>query len=126
MRICAAALLAVLAIAAADAAASVDKVTIAVPANVTPRTVYDVTLKGFSRKRAIAYLFIDYARCAGTFAAEHRRPHETPEYYSVRGTFAEVSGWKSSSSGSDHACAYLISRASGTMLATAHVSFMIH
>lgn len=123
--ICAVALLGVLAIAAAAAAAPTDQISINVPVHVSQRTIYDVTINGFSRKRAIAYLFMDYTGCARTFAAEHKRAPKEADYYSVHGTFTEVSGWKSSSGGSDHACAYLIGRTSGKLLAKARVSFVV-
>ncbi len=126
MRIWAVALLGLLAIASAAVAAPADQISVTIPAHVSQRTVYNVTLKGFSRRRAIAYLFMDYTGCARTFAAEHKRAPKQADYYSVRGTFAEVSGWKSSSSGADHACAYLISRGSGTLLAKARMSFVVH
>jgi hypothetical protein len=123
--ICAMALLGAFAIAAAAAAAPTDQISINVPVHVSQRTIYDVTINGFSRKRAVAYLFIDYTGCARTFAAEHKRAPNEADYYSVHGTFTEVSGWKSSSSGSDHACAYLIGRASGKLLAKSRVSFVV-
>ena len=120
------ALLGVLALVAGAAQARpVDHIAIIVPGNVTPRVVYNVTIRGFARRRAVAYLFVDYLGCARTFSAEHNRaPHES-EYYVVRGTFAEVSGWSSSNSGMDHACAYLVATRSGHVLARARVSFEI-
>ena len=90
--ICAVALFGVLAIAAAAAAAPTDQISINVPVHVSQRTIYDVTINGFSRKRAIAYLFMDYTGCARTFAAEHKRARKEADYYSVHGTFAEVLG----------------------------------
>jgi hypothetical protein len=90
---------------------------------------YSVTVRGYSRKRAIAYLFLDYMGCARSVAAEHKRAqqeNEAYDFYGVNGTFTKVSGWKSPWALTDHACAYLISRASGTLLAAARVSFVVH
>ena len=84
--ICAVALFGVLAIAAAAAAAPTDQISINVPVHVSQKTIYDVTINGFSRKRAIAYLFMDYTGCARTFAAEHKRAPKEANFYSVHGT----------------------------------------
>lgn len=128
MRICAAALLGVLAIAGVAEAASTNRIAITMPAYVvhSKHNSYAVTLSGYSRRRAIAYLFLDYAGCARSFSAERQRARNASEYYGVRGSFRQVTNWKSSSPGIDHACAYLISRASGTLLAKARVAFTVH
>jgi hypothetical protein len=126
--ICAVAVLGVLAIAAAAAATPTNRITVAVPAYVVQgeKNTYNITVSGYSRRAAIAYLFLDYSGCARSYAAEHQRPREKPHYYSVRGRFTQTTGWASSGAGTDHACAYLISRASGTLLAHARVSFIVH
>ncbi len=129
VRICAVALAGVLLLAAAaapaaaGAASSSDQITVTVPTHVEQRTVYDVTIHGFSSKSAIAYLFVDYAGCARSFVAERSRAPAESDFYAVRGTFAKVSGWKSSSAGSDHACAYLVGKTTGALLAQARVDF---
>jgi hypothetical protein len=133
LRICALALVVVsLAVVGVAVASTTNRIGLSVPAYVVhSRTyTYAVTVSGYSRKRAIAYLFLDYSRCARSFAAEHRlveAKHEAYDYYGVRGKFTEVSNWRSPyGSLTDHACAYLVSRASGALLARAHVSFLIH
>jgi hypothetical protein len=131
MRICAMTVLGVLAIAGAAAAAPTGWVAVTVPAYVvhSKTNAYNITVRGYSRKAAIAHLFLDYSGCARTFAAEQRRASAESfgsRFYAVRGTFTKVSGWQSPWTGGDHACAYLIGRASGTQLATAHVSFVVH
>lgn len=126
VRICAIALVVAISITGAAAAATANTISITVPPLVTHKIVYDLTIQGFSRKRAVAYLFVDYAGCARSFTAEHKRATNESDFYSVRGRFTEVSGWKSSSTGTDHACAYLVGRKSGKLLAKTHVTFQIH
>jgi|NGEPerStandDraft_6_1074524.scaffolds.fasta_scaffold175982_1 hypothetical protein len=99
-------------------------IQIVAPAPVQSQQVYDLTLRGFARRRATAYLFVDYAGCAASFAAEARRQPHAVDSYPVIGSFAEVSGWKSSSPGSDHACAYLVAR-SRAQLASDRIAFPI-
>jgi hypothetical protein len=128
-RICAVALLGVLAIAGAAGAAPRNWIAVTVPAYVVHSKTqsYNVTVRGYSRKAAIAHLFMVYTRgCARSLAAEQQRANNQSRYYAVRGTFSEVSGWTSPWSLPDHACAYLIGRASGQLLAKAHVSFVVH
>lgn len=136
VRICAVALLGVLAIAGVAGAASTNRIVITAPAYIvhSQKSAYAFTLSGYSRRRGIAYLFLDYEGCLRSVAAERQRvdnengaANPKPyEYYGVRGSFTEVSDWKSSSAGTDHACAYLISRASGTLLTAARMSFVVH
>ena len=80
------------------------------PRHIKKGSVYDVTLRGYSHHRAKAWLFIDYSGCATSFAVEKRRAAEEADSYLVKGKFSEISGWKSSSTGLDHACAYLVVR----------------
>ncbi len=101
-----------------------DQIQITPPGQVRNQQVYDITLRGFARRRSTAHLFVDYSGCSPTFAAESRRVPHASDSYSVIGSFAEVSGWKSSSPGTDHACAYLIAR-SGTELASARIAFPV-
>jgi hypothetical protein len=110
--------------AGADAARSGNQIKILAPTPVHSKIVYDLTVQGFARRRASAYLFVDYSGCAASFAAEARRIPHAYDSYSVLGTFAEVSGWKSSSAGTDHACAYLVDR-SGVQLASDRISFPV-
>jgi hypothetical protein len=109
--------------AAADAMRT-NHITIVAPTSVRSQIVYDLTVQGFARRRASAYLFVDYSGCAASFAAEARRVPHTYDSYPVLRSFAEVSGWKSSSAGTDHACAYLVDR-SGVQLASDRISFPI-
>ncbi|MGB9185999.1 MAG: hypothetical protein WCB67_18250 [Solirubrobacteraceae bacterium] len=109
--------------AAADAVRP-NQITIVAPTSVRSQIVYDVTVQGFARRRASAYLFVDYGGCPASFAAEARRAGHGYDSYPVLGSFAEVSGWKSSSAGTDHACAYLVDR-SGVQLASDRISFPI-
>jgi hypothetical protein len=119
-----AAALALAAIAAAPAAAAVDSIRITDPGPVLAGSVYDLTITGVSLHHATAYLFVDYAGCAATLAAELRRAPHAYDGYSVSGSFAQVTGWKSSSPGTDHACAYLAAHG-GRTLATARMAFVI-
>ena len=84
-----------------------------------------MTIQGFSRVPAVAYLFVDYSPCARSFAVEHRRAPRESDVYAVRGSFDEISGWRSRSAGTDHACAYLISRRCGVLLASISDTFRI-
>jgi hypothetical protein len=107
-------------------AAVADHVSIIVPPNVIHSTDYDVTVQGFSARRATVYTLVDYTGCARSFSAELSRITYKPYKYAVRGAFNEVSGWTSSGQGIDHACAYLIGSHPVTLLASARVSFRIH
>ena len=111
-------------LAPAAAAAPVDAIRIAGPGPIAHGAVYDLTISGVAHRRAVAYLFVDYAGCAPTLADELRRAPHAYDSYPVDDSFAEVSGWKSSSAGTDHACAYLVTRG-GTPLATARIAFAI-
>ena len=119
-----AALVAGLGQAAASAARTGNKIEIIAPTLVRSQIVYDVIVQGFARRRATAHLFVDYSGCAATFAAEARRAPHAAYSYPVLGSFAKVSGWKSSSAGTDYACAYLVGR-SGVQLASDRISFPI-
>ncbi|MEO8966587.1 MAG: hypothetical protein ABI355_03285 [Solirubrobacteraceae bacterium] len=110
--------------AATAAVAPVDAIRITDPGAVLTGSVYDLSISGVAHRRATAYLFVDYAGCAPTLTAElHRAPHAY-DSYPVAGSFAQVTGWKSSSRGTDHACAYLVARG-GRLLATARTPFVI-
>lgn len=124
--VCLAATCGALWLAAFAFAATKNSIAVSVPKRVKHHAVYDVTISGFARHRDRAYLFIDYAGCAKSFKAEHRRARKESDSYVVKGSFTEVSGWKSSSSGTDHACAYLVTRGSEHVLADARLSFRIH
>ena len=106
-------------------AAGANRIAIDAPDGAKQRKTYDVTIHGFARRRASAYLFVDYVGCAGSFATERARAATASDSYAVKGRFTELSGWKSSTRGVDHACAYLVSAQSGNVVATAHVSFQI-
>ena len=57
-----------------------------------PRLVYDVSVSGFSRRRAKAYLFIDYQGCAKSFGPSRAVPPASPTTYSVKGLFRRDDG----------------------------------
>ncbi len=95
------------------------------PTQTKRNSVYDVTISGFSRRRARAYLFIDYQGCAKSFSVEQSRAVDEADIYSVRGSFADTSGWKSSQLGTDHACAYLVSPA-GSVLAAGQRAYPVN
>jgi hypothetical protein len=117
-------LVATLGQAAAGAAPPGNQIEIVAPTAARSRIVYDLTVHGFARHRASAYLFVDYSGCAARFTAEARRAPHAYDGYAVVGSFAKVSGWKSSSAGTDHACAYLVDR-SRVQLASDRISFPI-
>jgi hypothetical protein len=110
--------------AAAPASAAVDSIRISDPGPVLARSVYDLTITGVALRHATAYLFVDYAGCAATLTGELRRAGHSYDSFPVSGAFAQVTGWKSSSPGTDHACAYLAVRG-GRTLATARMPFVI-
>jgi hypothetical protein len=101
-------------------------IKITAPPQVTKGNVYDVTITGYSRRKATAYLFVDYQKCAPTLAAENLRDGQESDVYKVKGRFAETSGWKSAAGATDHACAYLISASSNASLASAKQAFQVH
>ncbi len=112
------------AVTAGSAIAAVDSIRITDPGPVLAGSVYDLTITGVSLRHATAYLFVDYAGCAATPSGELRRAPHAYDSYPVSGAFAQVTGWKSSSPGTDHACAYLVTRG-GRMLAAARMPFVI-
>ena len=110
---------------AAAGAQPADQIQVSVPVHIRPRAVYDVTIHGFARTRSTAYLFIDYSSCARSFAVERRRAPNESDDYAVSRRFTEISGWRSSSAGIDHACAYLVATRSGRVLASVRRAFTI-
>jgi hypothetical protein len=103
-----------------------DAIQVRAPAQASPSSVYDVTISGYARRRARAYVFIDYTGCARSFEVERRRAGDESDVYSVKkGDFAETSGWRSPTAGEDHACAYLLAPGSDTVLAAAHQTYRI-
>ncbi len=122
---CLVALVGALWIAPPALAAGGNRITITVPAQVKKQTVYDVTIQGFARRPATAYLFLDYSGCAKSFATERRRAGKSRRKYAVKGAFTKVSGWNSSAAGVDHACAYLIGARSRRVMASRRVAFRI-
>lgn len=121
---CAAVVLGTLCLGGVASASRSERIQISAPSRVKQHQVYDVTIRGFSRHRATAYLFVDYSGCARSFATEKNRASGESDSYSVKGSFAEVSGWKSSSAGVDHACAYLVAGA-GQLLSRAKLAFSV-
>jgi hypothetical protein len=114
-------------IAAAALGSGADRITIGVSSDPTVGATYDITLRGASHKPARAWLFIEYTRCAKSFAAERKHaPPQSSVRYPVNGSFAKTSGWQSNSTVVDHACAYLVAKGAGKLLARARVSFTIH
>ena len=114
-----------LASAAGASAAATDSIKIAGPGRVLHGAVYDVTISGFATERSTAWLFVDYSGCARTLAGELHRAPGSFQRFAVQGPFAEVTGWKSSSAGMDHACAYLARRGRTSALSSARLSFLI-
>jgi hypothetical protein len=106
-------------------AAGSDAIRIAGPGAVVHGAVYDVTISGLADQRETAWVFVDYAGCAQTLAGELRRAPGSFQRFAVQGPFAEVTGWKSSSAGTDHACAYLTPRGRTQVLSSARQGFLI-
>ncbi|HET9103370.1 MAG TPA: hypothetical protein VFN55_08440 [Solirubrobacteraceae bacterium] len=113
------------AFAAGASAAGRDSIRIAGSGPVVRGSVYDVTISGFAAQRATAWLFVDYAGCARTLAGELRRAPSSAQHFAVQGPFAEVTGWKSSAAGTDHACAYLAPRGRTLVLSRARLAFPV-
>jgi hypothetical protein len=124
--VCLVAVCAVLWVAGYAFGAPRNTIAVSVPKHVKNGRVYNVTIRGFARHRDRAYLFIDYAGCATSFKAEDLRANKESDTYVVKGNFMEISGWKSSATGTDHACAYLLTRGSHQLVARARLSFEIH
>lgn len=120
---CVAILSATLGMAGAAAASRLEHITISTPRHVKKDDVYDVTLGGYSHHRARAWLFIDYSGCARSFTVEKQRASQEADSYLVKGRFSEISGWKSSTTGVDHACAYLV--LGGHVAARAKTAFSV-
>ena len=64
-------------LAAAALGSGADRITIGVSSDPTVGATYNITLGGASHKPARAWLFIEYTRCAKSFAAE--RKHAPPQ-----------------------------------------------
>jgi len=105
--------------------AGANRIAIDAPDGAKARKPYNITLHGFARRSATAFLFVDYLGCAKSLRVERQRARNASYSYAVKGDFAKVSGWKSSTAGVDHACAYLVAFRSGTLLAAARMSFQI-
>ncbi|MEO6858097.1 MAG: hypothetical protein ABI323_05855 [Solirubrobacteraceae bacterium] len=99
-------------------------IQISVTGRIHAGAVYDLLVKGTARERATAYVFVDYAGCARSLSVERRRTGGELDAYAVQGAFVKMSGWKSSSRGNDHACAYLVA-GGGHVLATARRSYRV-
>jgi hypothetical protein len=122
--VCVAITFASLGTGAVAAPSRLEHVAISMPRHVKKGNVYDVTLRGYSHHRAKAWLFIDYSGCATSFAVEKHRAADEADSYRVKGRFSEISGWKSSTTGVDHACAYLVV-GGGHVVARAKTSFSV-
>lgn len=109
--------------AAAALASERDTIRIIPPGAVVRNTTFDLTITGHARRRALAYLFVDYLGCAPTLADELRRDARASDRYVVDGTFAELSGWVPPSAGTDYACAYLVRH--GVALASARLPMAV-
>jgi hypothetical protein len=107
------------------ATAGANRIAIDSPDGARARRGYNITIHGFAHRRARAFIFVDYLGCARSFGVERRRAGKAWYSYAVTGAFSKVSGWKSSTAGVDHACAYLIDHRSGRVLATARIAFRI-
>lgn len=102
-----------------------NSIHVAAPAHAAKNAVYNVAISGFSTKRDQAYLFVDYRPCAASVSAERRIAPGEEVPYTVHGAFTRVSGWKSSMSGVDHACAFLVNPKTGRTVASARVSYSV-
>jgi hypothetical protein len=121
------AVLGVLWIATAALAAAANRIAIGVSSDPTVGMTYNITLRGTSHGPATAWMFLEYAGCAKSFAAERKSaPSASFVHYRVNGRFVRTSGWSSNSAVMDHACAYLVTKKSQKLLARARVSFTIH
>jgi hypothetical protein len=116
--------LAALAGATPALAGATELVRIAVAPNVHSGSVYNMTLLGQSQRRVRAYLFVDYSGCARSFGVERQRNPDAFDSYRVQGSFSEISGWRSSAPGTDHACAYLVA-AGGRVLARSRLTYHV-
>jgi hypothetical protein len=88
---------------------------------------YTVSVHGYARRPASAYLFIDYRGCAKSFAAEYKRTVKAGRaHWAVLGSFHNPSYWGSDGAGPDHACAYLLAKGTRTLLARRSVPFRIY
>ncbi len=102
-----------------------DRIQVTAPARARINRTYDVTISGYARRHARAYVFIDYGGCASSLSVERQRAAGQSDEYPVKGSFAQTSGWKSKAAGEDHACAYLADPGSGAVLATARQAYRI-
>ena len=124
--VCLVAVLGLWLVAATAVGATGNQIKVAVSSDPTVGATYNVTLHGASHGSATAWLFVEYTRCANSFAGERQRaPDKSFVHYRVNGSFTRVSGWASNSAVLDHACAYLVAKGSGKTLARARVSFRI-
>jgi uncharacterized iron-regulated membrane protein len=108
-------------------------IALVVPKRVAQHKEYDISITGLALHKSKAYLFVDYGRCAATYAAEKRiAVDESPPPYTVSGPFSETSGWKTRliepgpAEQSDHACTYLVDPRTGRVLAAAKATFVVH
>jgi hypothetical protein len=107
-------------------AASTNRIAIGISADARVGMIYNITLRGTSDGAATAWMFLNYARCPKSFAVERKlAPKKSFVSYRVNGRFVKTSGWSSNSAVVDHACAYLVAKGSGKLLARARVSFAI-
>jgi hypothetical protein len=125
--ICAVALVGVFSLVGGALASSPNRIRLTVQRDVIKNKDYSVMMRAFARRRAVAYVFVDYRRCARSIAAERTHVnYRTPYHFVVTGVLKRRTGWQSHSKGVDHACGYLISYSSGALLATSRVSFEVH
>jgi hypothetical protein len=107
-------------------------IALVVPKRVRQHRSYDISISGLALHKAKAYLFVDYGRCAASFAAESRIAVGESVEYTVAGAFVKISGWQTSliepgaPVQSDHACAYLVNPLTGHVLAAAKATFAVH
>jgi hypothetical protein len=107
-------------------------IALVVPSRVKQNRQYDISISGLALRKAKAYLFVDYGRCAATFAAENRIAVGESVDYTVSGAFVETSAWMTfliepgAPVQSDHACAYLVNPRTGRVLAAAKATFPVH
>jgi hypothetical protein len=101
-----------LAVVTATAFAGANALHVSVPAYVTAKTSYTITVSATTSRREHLYLFVDSKRCGRSPAVEFSRTGKHGSSYgyywrTVRGSVSKSAGFNTSVGLTDHACAYL-------------------
>ena len=120
---------ALLATFAATALAAGNTLHVHAPSDALALQKYQVKIHGHANGIKRLYVFLDYAGCRATPAAEHQRANGY--IWEVSGDYSETGIGKSPRSGTNHICAYLAkpSKAKNPatgIVATDFVTFTIH